>query len=65
MSLANDVKISRKNGHFVENIVLGLFRRTVGRCPAHHLLVKKKEHGCFVKVNSYQFGYNENHAVVT
>ena len=42
MSLANNVKMSRKNGHFLENIVLGHFWRSVGRCPAHHPLLKKK-----------------------
>ena len=26
---------------------------------------KKKEHGCFVKVNSYHNGYSGNHAIVT
>ena len=42
MSLANDVKTSRKNGHFLENIVLGHFWRSVGHCPAHHPLIQKK-----------------------
>ena len=27
---------------FLENIVLGHFWRSVGRCPAHHPLLKKK-----------------------
>ena len=42
MSLANDVKMSRKNGHFLENIVLGHFWRAVGRCPAYHPFLQKK-----------------------
>ena len=42
MSLANDIKMSRKNGHFLENIVLGHFWRSVGRCPAHLPTTQKK-----------------------
>ena len=65
MSLANDVKMSRKTGHFLENIILGHFGALLGVVlPTTHSS-KKKGHGCVVKVNSYQFGYNKFHAIVT
>ena len=41
------LKMSHKNGHFLENIVLGHFWRCVGRFPAHHPLLKKKKKETF------------------
>ena len=42
MSLANDVKMSRKNGHFLENIVLGHFGALLGfALPTTHSSKKR------------------------